>query len=138
LSNATIVIFAIGETINVNADGTFYLKLRTEDYRTNEHVLIQAPAFESLEFNLSRLFQNPEIKLTKSDLNEVKDPSELKTTFLKVELESSSVAMGMVVVGLYSPYSGGIRHSQSSASEPDLLGQAWEAIEDLFSRKKAR
>lgn len=138
LSNATITIFAIGETINVNADGTFYLKLRTEDYRTNEHVLIQAPAFESLEFNLSSLFQNPEIKLTKSNLNEVKDPSELKTTFLKVELESSSVAMGMVVVGFYSPYSGGIRHSQSSASEPDLLGQAWEAIEDLFSRKKAR
>jgi hypothetical protein len=139
LSNATITIFAIGETINVNADGTFYLKLRTKDYRTNEHVLIQSPEFESLELNLSSLFQNSEIKLTKSDVTQVKDLSEQRVTYLKVEMETdvTEISSCMVMGGIGPSWSGG-QNSRSSASDPDFLGQAWEAIEDLFSRKKAR
>lgn len=139
LSNANITIFAIGETINVNADGTFYLKLRTEDFRTNEHVLIQAPAFESLELSLSSLFQNPEIKLTKSDLNEVKDLSEQRVTYLKVEMETdvTKISSCMVMGGISPSWTGG-QNSRSSASDPDFLGQAWEAIGDLFTRKKSR
>ncbi len=139
LSRATITILALNETITVNADGTFYLKLRTEDFRKNEHVLIQAPEFESLELNLSSLFQNPEIKLTKSDAHEVKDLSEQRVTYLKVEMETdvTKISSCMVMGGIGPSWSGG-QNSRSSASDPDFFGQAWEAIEDLFTRKKSR
>lgn len=143
---ALLKIAASDENIVANADGTFYLKILTEDYQENPFVSVTSDGFENAEFDLSIVQREMEISLKRiPEMVEI-DSVELTPAVVEiegvvhldvvVERDSNYVLEAHYIMGMISPSMGGIRHSDTSPEEPDLLAQFWYAIVDLFPKKK--
>ena len=143
---ATLHIAASGESIVANADGTFYLKIMTEYYQENPMVYVTSDGFENAEFDLSMVQREMEISLKR--IPEIVEIDSAKSTPTVVEIDgvvhldvvierdSNYVLDACYIMGMISPSMGGARHSNTSPDEPDIVAQFWNAIVDLFPKKK--
>lgn len=134
IDSAEIRVIANGQAFFTNADGSFYFKIKTVDFRENGFVSINKPGYAILDYDLEMLQIQPRIELVKTE--EVV-PEFIFTVTDSIPnsaiVEDTSIRI-VYTVGLYAPYYGGL-HSASTPRQPDFLARGLYAVLDFFGIK---